>query len=138
LAEPSSIDEWLRLAEQHEEMARLAAESRLSAAQALFHVGSATECALKALIMQRERLNNWPARDMRPELWTHSLWRLIRIAGVELDPNDEGAASWHVVLNWDRNQAYDPKPMPRKVARQWVAAAFDEEGVVTWIRRILA
>jgi hypothetical protein len=42
------------------------------------------------------------------------------------------------VLQWDRGQGYDPSPMPRKVARSMIEAAFGDNGVVTWIRKTLA
>jgi hypothetical protein len=138
VADPQTIDEWLNLARTHEVSARLLCEDKVAAAQALFHVGLAVEAALKALIMKRERFNDWPSKAARPDLYTHRLPDLLRLAGVMLSRTDPLAASWHVVLAWDRNQGYDPKAMPRKVARAWVEAAFGEKGAVTWIRTTLA
>ena len=138
MADPQSVEEWLQKARAHEQAARLLCEDRIAAGEALFHVGLATECALKAMIMRRMGLNGWPSRDLRPELYTHNLRELLAQADVQLSPRDPRAASWKVVLDWDRNQGYDPKPMPRKVARDWVKAAFGEEGAVTWIRTTLA
>jgi hypothetical protein len=54
--DPQSPSEWLSLVRQHEAAAHRLADDRLAAAQAYFHVGLATECALKAYIMWRERL----------------------------------------------------------------------------------
>lgn len=88
--------------------------------------------------MWKERLNRWPDIDSRKELYTHDLTKLIRIAGIALKTSDPIAPSWAVVLQWDRGQAYDPIPMPRRVARSMVDAAFGEKGVVTWIRKTLA
>jgi hypothetical protein len=116
----------------------LLAESRVAAAQAYSHAGFAVECALKAYIMWKGRLNGWPDRDSRPELYTHDLRKLVGIAGIQLSTIDPIGPSWKVVLDWDRNQAYDPNPMPRRVARSMVEAAFGQKGVVTWIREILA
>jgi hypothetical protein len=133
-----SPSEWLALVRQHEAAARLLAENRAVAAQAYAHVGSAAECALKAYIMWRERLNSWPERGSRPELYTHDLRRLVDIAGIELRTTDPVSPSWAVVFQWDRGQGYDPSPMPRKVARSMIEAAFGVNGVVTWIRKTLA
>jgi len=88
--------------------------------------------------MGKERLNTWPERGSREELYTHDLRKLIQIAGIELKTRDPIGPNWHVVLEWDRAQAYDPLPMPRRVARSMVDAAFGEKGVVTWIRKTLA
>ncbi len=138
MADPQSLEQWLSLAATHEASAKLLCEHKIAAGQALFHVGSATECALKALIMKRERFNGWPSQKARKDLYTHDLRVLAEIAGIEFNPSGPIAPGWHVVLAWDRNQGYDPKPMPRKVARAWVEAAFGEKGVVTWIRTTLA
>jgi hypothetical protein len=136
--DPQSPAEWMALAEQHEKSARVLAGDRVAAGQAYFHVGVATECAIKAYIMGRERLNSWPDRALRPELHTHDLRKLVKIAGIQLRTKDPVGPSWKVVLDWDRNQAYDPNLMPRKVARSMIEAAFGPKGVVTWIRGILA
>jgi hypothetical protein len=112
--DPQSPSDWLSLARQHERAAGVLADNRLAAAQAYFHVGLATECALKAYIMWRERLNIWPDRGSRPELYTHDLRKLVEIAGIEPTTRDPIGPSWATVLQWDRGQGYDPSPMPRK------------------------
>lgn len=137
MADPQSVEESLMLARQHEATARLVAEDKLAAGQALFHAGLGVECALKAYIMWRERLNGWPSKDARKELYTHDLRELAEIAGIRKAPDDPVAPALHIMLQWDRNQGYDPKPMPRKVARSYVEAAFGERGVVTWLRSSL-
>ena len=138
MAGPQTIAQWLKLAATHEQAAKTLCEDKVAASHALFHVGSAMECALKAMIMQRERFNSWPSRSSRPDLYTHDLRDLVQLAGVILSASAPEAASWKVVLDWDRNQSYDPKTMPRKVARAWVEAAFGEKGAATWIRMTLA
>lgn len=134
MSDPSSIEDWLRLVAQHERAANLLCEDKHAAQQGAFHVGLAVECALKAYIIRTERLNAWPSRDARPELYTHDLRELFRIAGLAFRPSDPVAPSWHVMLQWDRRQGYDPRPMPRKVARSMFEAAFSQRGAVTWIR----
>ncbi len=136
--DPQSATEWLSLARQHEVSARVLAENRVAAGQAYAHVGFATECALKAYIMWKERLNAWPDKQSRADLYTHNLRDLVRIAGIALNTRDPVGPSWAVVLNWERWQAYDSKPMPRRVARSMVEAGFGEKRVVTWIRKTLA
>ncbi len=136
--DPQSPAEWIALAQQHEKSARLLANDRVVAGQAYFHIGIAAECALKAYIMWKERLNSWPDNVLRPELYTHDLRKLVRLAGILLTTKDRVGPSWKVVLDWNRNQAYDPNLMPRRVARSMIEAAFGQEGVVTWIRETLA
>jgi len=43
---------------------------------------------LKAYIMWKGRLNGWPDRDSRPELYTHDLRKLVGIAGIQLSTID--------------------------------------------------
>ena len=137
MTNPDSVEGWLALVRQHERVARLAADDKRAAAQGHWHAGIAVECALKAYIMRKERLNAWPSKASRPDLYTHDLRALRQIAGIVLNPRDVTAPAWAVVLQWDRNQGYDPKPMPRKVAASMVEAVFGNQGVDTWIRQTL-
>ncbi|WP_273795133.1 hypothetical protein [Brucella intermedia] len=131
---PRSISDWLALVEHHERVALAMVNDKLAAGQAAFHAGLAVECALKAYIWHVERFNQWPDKGSRPDLYHHNLRKLKGIAGVTIKATDNNAPSWHVMLSWDRNQGYDPQPMPRKVAKSYIEASFGDEGVVTWIR----
>jgi hypothetical protein len=115
-------------------MAALALKSRGLGSQTYFNSGLAVECALKAYIMRIERLNSWPSRASRPDLYTHDLRKLVQIAGIPVTPSNPIAAAWNLVMQWDRNQGYDPSPMPRRVALGWFEAAFGTDGAVTWLR----
>ena len=137
MADPQSTHEWLRLARQHERVARLICDDKIAASQAHWHAGLAIECALKAYIMHVERLNGWPAKESRPDPYTRNLRELPRTSGIALRGSDPVAPAWALVLRWDCNQGCDPKPMPRKVARSFLDAAFGQNGVVTWIRSSL-
>jgi hypothetical protein len=134
LADPNNVEEWLNLVSRHEVTAKLTAKDKIAAASAHFHVGLAVEAALKAYIMKTERLNSWPSRETRPELYTHDLRNLVRFAKLNIRPQDKIAPAWALLKDWDRNQGYDPKPMPLKVAQGWVEAAFGQDGFVTWLR----
>lgn len=134
MADPQTPAEWMRLARQHELVALAMREDREAAGQAVYHAGLATECALKGYIMKNERLNRWPDRDERPELYSHDINRLMRIAGIVVDSRDPTAPSWHTMSLWSRGQGYEPAPTPRRVARSFVEAAFGPAGAVTWLR----
>lgn len=137
MADPNTVDGWLALVAQHEELASAACESKIAAQQGYFHAVMAAECALKAYIWHIERFNQPPSREQRPDLFGHNLRVLKDKARISISRSDPGAPNWAVVLQADRNQYYDPKPMPRKVARAMFEANFGENGVVTWIRRQL-
>lgn len=96
--------------------------------------GFAVEFALKALIIRRERLNAWPSKDRRPELYTHSLRDLFHAAGIELRAAPRGLrGALRTVLDWNRAHEYTSGKMSRANARSMVAAALDPEGVVAWL-----
>lgn len=134
---PQSISDWLALCRQHERAALAIVEDKRACAQAVHHAAFAVECALKAYILHKERFNQWPSKGSRPDLYVHDLRALRRLAGVDVKPTEPTAPAWLVMLQWDRNQGYDPKPMPRKVARSYVEAAFGSDGVATWLRQQL-
>lgn len=104
-----------------------------TASAAWSQAGFALECTLKAAIMRKERLNAWPSRESRKELYTHDLGRLARILGMEVDARHPIAPAWAVVLQWRRDDMYSTK-MTRAVAISLCEAVFSEEGVATWIR----
>ena len=137
MPDPQSPDEWMVLARCKEAVARAMVEDRRNCAEAFTAAGFAVEYALKALIMRTERLNGWPSRELRPDLHQHAVRSLAQAAGVDLTVGNRIAASWLTVLQWQRSQDYDPKPMKRVQARAMVEAAFGPDGVVTWIRSTL-
>ncbi|WP_395395789.1 HEPN domain-containing protein [Novosphingobium sp. BL-8A] len=131
---PQSVSEWLAVADRHAETAR----TLLGAGQydnGWFHAGLSVECTLKAAIMHTERLNRWPERHERRELYTHVLHRLLDIAGVDLNQviSEPVAPALHVTLSWQRGEGYNPNAMPRKVASDMVEAATGINGVNRWI-----
>lgn len=134
MSAPKSIGDWLALAAQHERTAIVTVDDRLAAGQAAFHAGVAVECCLKAYIWHKERFNQWPDKSSRPDLYHHNIRRLKDIAGILIKPTDSNAPAWHVMMHWDRNQGYNPKPMPRKVVQSYMDSAFGRDGVATWIR----
>lgn len=102
MANPQTPEEWMALAATHEAAAKKLKDDKIAAFHAVGHIGFATEAALKAYIIRKERFNAWPSRASRPDLYTHDLRKLRAIAGIAIDPTDPMAACWHWVLQWDR------------------------------------
>ena len=122
------------MAQQHQSAADRIKDDPYLANLAVQHAGFCVEFLLKAMVMRHESQSTWPSRADRPELYTHGLQRLAALAGIDLDPDDAMAPYWHVVLQWQRNQGYDPQPMPKPVLESFLEAAFSPEGVATWLR----
>lgn len=133
---PNSPTDWLTLARQYETAARRLCEDKEAAGRAWDCIGFAIEAAIKAVIMHKERLNAWPSREARPELYQHSLRRLAELAEISVSTSDVIAPAWKTVLDWDRGDSYITNRMPRKVARSQVEAAFGTEGVLPWLKRV--
>ena len=135
--QPLTADDFLRMVETKRAVALATVEDRLACREAWLAAGYAVEFALKALIIRRERLNAWPSKAVRRELYVHSLRDLLAIAGVELASiPKERRGSLRTVLDWNRAHEYTSGRISRANARSMVKAALDEDGVVAWLRRL--
>lgn len=127
-------DRWRALAEGKRVVALKMVEDRSHCHEAWHAAGLAVEFALKGYIMRRERMNRWPDREDRGELYTHDLPALFRIAGI--DPAGMIGpirARLRVVLQWRREYEYVGRTMERRAARSMIDAAFGSGGVVQWL-----
>ena len=123
----------MALANQHRVGAELLLANASTRTLAFHSAGFACECALKAAIMRKERLNQWPNRHSRPELHVHDLKRLAKIVGMIIKPSDEVAPAWSVIVQWQRKHMYHAD-LNEIAAQQLFDAAFDhEKGVISWI-----
>lgn len=129
--------DWERGAQEQAKTAQLlAAEHRWS--DAFYHAGLAIEFALKCRIMRFERLNSWPDRATRKELYVHDLRKLANIAGIETALLAEIAAqsdiglAWMVAKDWYSEVRYDLRPFPPRRGADMVTAVADK-GLLLWL-----
>lgn len=135
--QPLTAEAFLRKVESKRAVAAATVEDRLACNEAWLAAGFAVEFAIKALIMRKERLNAWPSKEARAELYTHELGQLFRVAGIDLKKIPKPLrAAVRTVLDWNRAHEYASGRMARANARSMVAAAFDEEGVVAWLNSL--
>ena len=116
-------EDWERLARDHLAAAKLLAQP--FPALAYYHAGYAVEFALKLRIMRRERLAWWPARAARPELHTHHLPTLGRLAW---------RVAWSEAQNWSAEVRYDPRAFPQRRTADMLDAV-DGSGFLLWLLR---
>lgn len=134
---PLTADAFLRMAESKKIVARATVDDRLACREAWLASGFAVEFTLKALIIRRERLNGWPSKDARPDLYTHDLRGLIHAAGIDLQSIPKSLrGAMRTVLDWNRAHEYTSGQMSRANARSMVSAVFDEDGVVAWLHSL--
>ena len=99
--------------------------------------GYAVECAIKALIMRKRRLNRWPDRDTQPQFYTHSLNALMKETtcfqefAKERKSNHQLRISWLVIKDWQPSRYRLEEPSGR-VIRDMKRAAI---GVMEWLNR---
>jgi hypothetical protein len=133
--QPLTADAFLRMVESKRAVAVATVENKFACREAWLASGFAIEFALKALIIRRERLNAWPSKDARPDLYTHDLRGLFRAADIDFHAAPATLrGSLRTVLDWNRGHEYSSGRMSRANARSMVAAAFDQDGVVAWLR----
>ncbi|OBQ96026.1 hypothetical protein [Mesorhizobium sp. AA23] len=131
--EADTVDGWVQLAEQARAVAEMAMQNAFTRNFAWAHAGFACECLIKAAIMKKERLNSWPTRSSRRELYSHDLKELASILGLNISPADLVAPAWSVVLQWRREHMYISDEMPLRVVADLMDAVFSDEGVAKWI-----
>lgn len=131
------MSDWERKAQEQVRTAQLLAAAH-QWADAFYHAGFAVECALKCRIMRLERLNSWPDRATRKELYTHDLRKLAGGAGIEASLLAEIAAqsdiglAWMVAKDWSIEVRYDPRSFPARRAADMVMAVSDR-GLIQWL-----
>ena len=133
------LDDWLRRARDESSAAAVLLKSALWQ-QSYHHAGFSIECALKYRIMRNDRLNRWPDRTQRQELYIHDLAKLLRIAGLEQkmladlasDPSAPHVQGWMIAKDWTNETRYDPRPFPERRARDLVDAC-NTLGLLAWL-----
>lgn len=135
--EPLTADAFHQMVESKRAVAMAVVGDRLACREAWLASGFAVEFALKAYIIRRERLNAWPSKEARPELYTHNLRGLFEAAGIDFQAVPKTIrGALRTVLDWDRGHEYTSRRMSRANARSMVGAAFDHDGVVMWLRSL--
>lgn len=133
--QPLTPNALYRMVESKRAVAYAVVENKVACRDAWMAAGYAVEFALKAYIIKRERLNGWPSREARPELYTHDLRSLFAAAEIDLKLAPKPLrGSLRTVMDWNRAHEYASGQMARANARSMVRAALDPNGVVAWLR----
>jgi HEPN domain-containing protein len=140
----STARAWIERAFQHASDAR-SLRLHNGSPDGLYHFsGQAVEVALKALIMRREGLSEFPSRKQDPGLYSHNLRDLMTRAGLAplLDAEIKGAtdlgANWQAVRDWSYNTSRYPQGRtPREYAVAYYrAVTHQRDGVLTWLNKL--
>lgn len=133
-------EDWELRSRERLKAAKALAAKRLWA-DAFDLAGYSVEFALKCRIMREGSMNRWPERSARPDLYTHDLVELLRIAGLTaevtalvLDGSELGKA-WMIAKDWSPEIRYSDGRFPSRRARDMLSA-IDEWGLLRWLLRV--
>jgi HEPN domain-containing protein len=107
---------------------------------AYYLAGYAVECALKACIAKTTQRHEFPDKGRVNSSYTHSLSKLVELAGLEkvrlalADSHAEFSENWGIVKEWSEESRYLANDL--ETARTLVRAIEDRNhGIISWIRR---
>ncbi len=102
--------------------------------------GYIIECGLKACIAKNISKHEFPDKSLANEAWTHSLEKLIRVAGIWSDfekdakTNKTLERNWAIVKDWSENSRYSLSISSVDARDLYSAIASRKNGVLKWIR----
>jgi HEPN domain-containing protein len=106
---------------------------------AYYLCGYAIECGLKACIARRTKQDEFPPKDANT-YYTHDLMRLLGIAGLQSQYDQEKIAepafeaNWAIVKDWTEQSRY--RTHDQQEASEILAAVKDPQaGVLQWLRK---
>ena len=106
---------------------------------AYYLAGYSVECALKACIARETQRYEFPDRERVDSSYTHSLAKLVKVAGLEGARAERAAADgsfrdyWDVVQTWSEKSRYQRHP-PDSARKLLLAITDRNHGVVSWIK----
>ncbi|MGL4551214.1 MAG: DNA-binding protein [Gemmataceae bacterium] len=106
---------------------------------AYYLAGYAVECALKACIARLTNQGDFPDKQFAQECFTHSVERLVKLAGLkderdaDANANPDLEANWSVVKDWTEESRYgrNTEAKAKALIEAVVNAA---NGVLPWIK----
>ena len=131
-----TAEDWIKQSKEALKAARVLSNVNYHN-KSFVEAGLSVECALKCAVMRATGMNGWPARNVRPDLYTHDLSELARAAGLEAKLLNEVenvtslGVAWMVVKDWKIGTRYSKRSFPKARARQMMKAA---EEVTKWLQ----
>ncbi len=107
---------------------------------AYYLIGYAVECALKACVAKQVKQYDFPDKKLANEAFTHDLEKLMRVAGLSPDFENEMKAkpelelNWAIVKDWSEAVRYEVD-ITELQARDLYSACTGRNGVMPWVKK---
>lgn len=107
---------------------------------AYYLIGYAVECAIKACVAKQVKRYDFPDKNLANQAFTHNLEKLVGIAGLATDfENDRKAKpaldlNWAVVKDWSESTRYE-SGITEAQARDLYSACTGRYGILPWIKK---
>jgi HEPN domain-containing protein len=108
-------------------------------AGAYYLCGYAVECALKACIARQTNQYDFPDKRVVNESYTHSLNKLVKIAGLgekfnqDVKKNKNFDLNWGIAKEWNESSRYE-RNTKKKAEELFLAVTEKQNGVLQWIK----
>ena len=107
---------------------------------AYYVAGYAVECALKSAVLARMVVTGGVFKDKKfaADCWRHDFGELIKVAGLEVELNNQFAAdaafvaNWAIVTQWRETVRYEPRT-EQEARELYRAITVNPHGVLPWI-----
>jgi HEPN domain-containing protein len=110
-------------------------------AGAYYLLGYAVECALKACIAKQTQRHDFPDRNKVNQSYTHDLEKLLTLAGLRDDFNDDARSdpilrnNWEIVENWSEQFRYEASVRMLDASSFYSACTSRRNGVLSWLKK---
>jgi hypothetical protein len=98
------------------------------------------ECALKACVAKQVKQYDFPDKKLANDAFTHDLERLMRVAGLTPELEEEIKADpsfklkWTLVKDWTESARYDDA-ISAAQAKDLFAACAADDGMLPWVKK---
>jgi HEPN domain-containing protein len=108
---------------------------------AYYLAGYAVECALKACIAKQTRRHDFPDKKRGDDSYTHDLFKLVKVAKLENELQQEIGANrafrdnWTTVKKWSEAVRYETAVTEAAVIALHAAITDQKDGVLPWLKK---
>ena len=110
---------------------------------AYYLLGYAVECALKSCISKQFKEHDFPELQTVRDSYTHSLQKLLRVAVLEQNMQNDWQthprlhSNWAIVTRWSEQARYQHHITQATVQALYDAVTENQTGVLSWLKNFM-